>query len=470
MEKDAFLRAHRIHKLHYAIDAHQSPFSIRDQMLRARILVDRAYRAGNIRAHRPLLVVGAGAGGVSAALRSAEIGIPTTLIDRGKVPFGSQLNCKTRVICPTQYDWPLTHWQLKEWPWTDSLVELPWVRGKAYAVAIEWLDIFNKAISDRKFTFLEEHTLDADVLEANGGAFRENADTLLDVAFTGVAEPQAFGMLLSCTGPGTESVEIDAFRGWKFWEDDKLQFSNYGITRPLDSPHPVRTLISGGGDGALQDFIRAATKVDTVDTIMKEVLRCLDEPLSSDYSSQIFSIEDQYQRAYAWSGERSDDCRIESEVENQYKELVAQLVGGSAWPRICAYLRGIVSTDAKNLFISHRHYHFVKSYALNRIVALLLIQFLQREFGTTVRLRNREITSITGVNHVCELRPADCIGAEHTIAFSGSVCGDSPSGPSATYPDPFHVIVLRHGLDNSEKIDWKTRLGRGRHLLPYRLM
>ncbi len=109
---DPFLLAHAIRPFFFEIGGRLSPVSIRDQMIRGRMLVDRAVEAGLInQTSRPLLVIGAGAGGATAAIRAAQLGITTTLIEIAPTPFLRQAGCRSRRVDPTQYDWPVDHWR-----------------------------------------------------------------------------------------------------------------------------------------------------------------------------------------------------------------------------------------------------------------------------------------------------------------------------------------------------------------------
>ena len=97
---DSFLLAHRIRPLCFEIGGLLSPISIRDQMIRGRWIVDRAQEARLIDANRPLLVVGAGAAGATAAMESVRRGIETVLIDVAPAPFQRQAGCLTRWVDP----------------------------------------------------------------------------------------------------------------------------------------------------------------------------------------------------------------------------------------------------------------------------------------------------------------------------------------------------------------------------------
>jgi hypothetical protein len=72
-------------------------------------------------------------------------------------------------------------------------------------------------------------------------------------------------MILSCEGAGSEQTKIGNYKGLRFWDKDKFEQEYLGI-KP---PRTPQILISGGGDGALQDFLRIITKVKSVADIYK---------------------------------------------------------------------------------------------------------------------------------------------------------------------------------------------------------
>src|SRR5262249_16783411 len=92
------------------------------------------------------------------------------------------------------------------------------------------------------------------------------------------------GLVLSCVGAGTERSTHGKYSGLDFWSTDPFQ--NLGRTD--------RILISGGGDGALQDYLRIITGLSSA----KEIYLRLGIPLSIEQALQ--SAEDQASRVYIW--------------------------------------------------------------------------------------------------------------------------------------------------------------------------
>jgi hypothetical protein len=143
---DPFLLAHLVSPFFFDIEGTLSPISIRDQMIRGRMIVDRAVEEGLLnRGARSLLVIGAGAAGATAAIRAAQHGVHTMLIDIAPAPFLRQAGCRSRWVDPTQYDWPVDHWAASRYPWKPPRMPLPWRANYANDLAVLWTMILNTA-------------------------------------------------------------------------------------------------------------------------------------------------------------------------------------------------------------------------------------------------------------------------------------------------------------------------------------
>src|ERR1700752_3673212 len=135
---DPVLEAHEILPRFFLLTAKGfSPISIRDQMVRAQWLVERAWTTGVLNAGGKVLVVGAGAAGATAAIAAGQHGLDTTLIELTAHSFGRQAGCPPRLVGPMQYDWPADQWiaPLYSGP---SAVPLNWHADWAYRLALQW--------------------------------------------------------------------------------------------------------------------------------------------------------------------------------------------------------------------------------------------------------------------------------------------------------------------------------------------
>src|SRR5208337_2270720 len=137
---DPILDAHEESPLYYVISGPQ-PISIRDQMLRGATIAERLFRRGIIdNVSRGLVVCGAGAGGASAAMTASRLQVKTTLVESGPAPFQAQSFTLSRLIDPTQYDWPLDHFGARRLPWQPyhPPFPLPFRAARAGQLALIW--------------------------------------------------------------------------------------------------------------------------------------------------------------------------------------------------------------------------------------------------------------------------------------------------------------------------------------------
>jgi hypothetical protein len=133
---DPFIDAHHLRDFFYLLSS-ATPISIRDQMLRGTLLVIRLRDAGIIGPDAGVLIVGAGAGGVSAALTAVSLDVQTHLIESRSAAFQTQALASSRFISPAQYDWPVDHWEEHDFPWLSPVgqptipIPLPFSENRA---------------------------------------------------------------------------------------------------------------------------------------------------------------------------------------------------------------------------------------------------------------------------------------------------------------------------------------------------
>jgi hypothetical protein len=116
--------------------------SIRDQMIRATLVAHALpvwlrQRYGTASAEKPVLVVGAGASGMTLAVGLARRGIRVEVVDTDERAFGLQRRCKSRWIDGVQDDWPMDQWARERFPWdvqayrSRQLIPFPFEAGLA---------------------------------------------------------------------------------------------------------------------------------------------------------------------------------------------------------------------------------------------------------------------------------------------------------------------------------------------------
>lgn len=194
---------------------------------------------------RHLLIINAGAAGLSAAMAAGDLGISAFLRSASGVgaPLGG---CTTRHVDPGIYLWPRgNHWTNERVP--DFLTPgspfrpepLTWKAGSADEIARDWL---------RQYQDLQDASLKLKASVPDDRlpvtAQKRWADFVRDLH----CDPHHRVILV--TGIEQENTSIPlSYTGPKFWQNDTLEHWSSGR-------RPHSALVSGSGDGALQDYLR----------------------------------------------------------------------------------------------------------------------------------------------------------------------------------------------------------------------
>jgi len=468
---DPFLLTYRVRDHLYDIGPHISPISIRDQMIRAHTLVMRAMRERIIAPDKPLLIVGAGVAGATAAIAAARAGVHTTVVDKETNTFALQLGCKTRYLDPTQYDWPADHWGHGEFPLLPRDFLLAWEGGDSSVIAGAWEDKFNDEIDNNRSHF---RVVWSATLEDSESLAADPSSHMITAKFScksGWSEQRDYAMIISCVGAGLEQTTIGSYSGLSFWGDDSLADENLGMPAFMTP----KVLISGSGDGALQDFLRIVTSKESA----KAIFSALPRKVQAAARRLIASNEDYYQRSHVWSGNynrnyRGDDCLIQSSLHRHYLYTVDTLLSeykGKLRRTIDLMLRGFPGLHIELAFEGD---HFAHCYPLNHFLVLLLATYLERKFKRRILLPNTRIVSVRGTNaaHKCESdKPADCDEKSHEADFITADCS-TPRGLAGGRPmvnSPYNLIIVRHGIKPNKYLFGRPAAN-PRQMLPYDLI
>ncbi|GEM_PF-3200565 len=461
-----------------------SPVSIRDQIVRASYLVDRLWARGRLGAGSRLLIIGAGAAGVTAAIRALSYSIGhVDLVERAKLPMPLQARCSTRTIDPVQYDWPAGHWGDKRWPvpeshnpreYTavsiDSPTHLRTMRSDAWASAF-----FNTLSSHLGKTNFDFHG----GVEASAWARQFAGGSRLLVTLSSVAAAGSVGfqypvdadVIIFAGGLGIERAQLDLdpaappamFHGIPFWQDDKFQDGDVGIK---GGPHDG-VLVSGSGDGALQDYVRLVTGLDTCAEVLSLALGSLSTPAWRARVEGLWHWEDHAQRALRHEPQPINTCTIQYRLHARYEDLVEELVKSGDWPRVCTAFDKHIANKGRpfdEVYLAYPCDHFTWCYALNRIVALLVIAYVMERSskpGFDPRLPNRSVRATAALQHVCK---DGCWGYTHLVRFATSVkCGAREAQLKAWPVDDIELsqyegLVIRHGIDALAVNDAASRI------------
>lgn len=483
-----FLLTHRIAGTKHLFDISSKlyPLSIRDQMIRGFLLIEEAIAADLIGPTKPLLVIGAGAAGATAALLAAQRGVPTTLLEKSDEPFTRQFNCDTRIVSPTVYDWPADHWVNTKFPWTGVSFPLEWHEDFAGAIATAWRSRlklearrrdrikikFLRTLADAEnFKTVSPSPTDG-LIEVHLKMPRDEVvpdkdwDTNPAAWKIDPESPQRFAVIISCIGLGRErsSVGENGYRGLDFWAPDKLSHSDFGV----HGTHHPNILISGGGDGALQDFLRIVTVHDSP----REIMAALPDRVKEALALGIKTAEDQAVRSFIWNTTRYD-CRSQYKLHKSYQAVVKRIIGEeyqSVSVALAEMIRAVPRVATVRLV--HPCQHFSPCYALNRALVLLIAEYVRLEHNVDLITPFTSVTDVVSLDgHVCDVNIKECRESSHRVTFELARCEDmsnagrgSGDGP---HTPPFDVIVIRHGIKFPPYLFGASPDSNSRHLLPY---
>jgi hypothetical protein len=274
---DPFLFAHkRTAGPLFDLSTKLNTISVRDQMTRALLLADRLpgwlREQLGVEHKQPVLVVGGGACGMTAAVALAWQGLKVEVAERDGHLFNLQRNCTSRWLDPTQYDWPLDTWRVQRFPLSRAHRRTPfgWRANTARRIAQGWGGQLSRHLRHGAAITLRRG------LEAGLRHRYIEAQRLLRVQFN---DPQTghvvgwgnYGAVVWAFGHGDERCTLansPQFRGLPFWHSDRLEEDHCGLATQADEG---TVLISGSGDGALQDFLRVVTRRQSVRAIYDEL-------------------------------------------------------------------------------------------------------------------------------------------------------------------------------------------------------
>ena len=420
------------------------PSSIRDQINKATWLIEHAKAARRINRGEVLLILGAGAAGVSAAWKAVTLGINVVLYEFKAAAFPVQAACETRWLHPNEYLWPLPGCQQEHYPLDSEAKAAPpmlkWSADRPCEVAARWREQF-AAWAGRH----EQEDYPNGYLAWLPGMHREFADRA-DLR-QHVREKFAEGacqMVLLCVGAEERGVAGSQHRSYRFWDSDPYETLHYGL--PSLPPTGLRTLVSGGGDGALQDFLRiacqrpGAARPVQVLGLLKPLLHLLDRCPAYQPVKAAFQRWDE-------TCHRPDPAALWAVLE----KFVDELTTTPQAAEIAGHLRHVIDPELaagrKVLHLNLAEGRFEQCFALNALLVRLFEWFLRQQGQATAFQPRAFIRAVNSdsVAHRCSADPVtgagDCLLNPHRVAFH-----PNPSG-TAVAERTYDVVVIRHGIE-----------------------
>jgi Pyridine nucleotide-disulphide oxidoreductase len=227
----------------YALGLFAKRVTVRSQQVRALNLIRSLVSSGRICKGGKILVVGAGFAGLTAAAAAVRAGCHVTILERSQSRLSLQRNCSRRYLHPRIYDWPHAESTHPD----ANLPLLNWKANMADEVVKQIDTQFDKLLSQGiKETF-----------GVGMVTILQNGEAIWKEKNANIAEP--FDALILAIGFGLEPETAGMA---SYWSEPPLD-----MERERESE--MKVLISGRGDGALTDLMRACLLNFRHDEVLK---------------------------------------------------------------------------------------------------------------------------------------------------------------------------------------------------------
>jgi hypothetical protein len=374
-----------------------SHVSLRDQLIRGVTLVRDLTAARLLTSGDELLIVGAGAAGVSAAQRAGAAGCRSLLLETEDAPFGLQANVKTRYVGPYMYEWPwdihadqhfappatslLHHWNTAAYAGLEINSSTPltaaqlashwqsqlsaWVRAPGSNLSVLTKIDPNTSLRALKawrrrqrFWIPGPRTLHFDGISwPNGSRTRESINPKFIILAAGFGPER-----VTWEGP-SEDIE-----GPRFWDTDTLSDPSCGFaSKPT-------IVVLGGGDGAMQDALRCVYPHTQPLETMRDLLSFPGVPAAfQSVHADLLLAEQQQAATRTWTSGTSQASESES-LQRAYLAILQTLAVSA---NVRAAMLDTLRDDVARVVMVVREKNLGKAYSLNRFLILLLNECLK---------------------------------------------------------------------------------------------
>ncbi|HEX7843414.1 MAG TPA: FAD-dependent oxidoreductase [Kofleriaceae bacterium] len=239
--------------------------TVYSQQVRALNLAAALMAAGRVKADEPIVIVGAGAAGLTCAAGLRRLGARVTVLEARDEILPLFREGSSRWLHPGVYDWPLEGWSRDR----AGLPLLNWEHGPIDDVRIEMEAAWNQ--------FAKQHGV---VVHTNVSRvwLGRPGDVRRTVTWSPGGSQRDTTVILA-VGFGSEPTPLVTER--RYWEAD-----DFDVIRSETKPR--KWLISGCGDGALTDLFRLCLKNFRHDTMLRDFTR---DPRMRDIRERIRQIE-----------------------------------------------------------------------------------------------------------------------------------------------------------------------------------
>lgn len=326
-EIDQFLRHFQVpgRSRRYVLGLFEPSITVASQQVRAVNLVKALFQRRSLRSEQRLVVIGAGAGGLTVAAAAAERGAAVTILERNPEPLSLFRFNHTRWLFPYRYEWPTPGWDSED----AGLEVLSWKAGQVRDVVRQictgWNEFRERLRIDEQYGIEQVKVADNDrglplgvTWDARGNPRRTDAHVVV----------YAVGFGKEASAPGGSST---------YWDNDN-------IDRPGDRANPTRYLLSGNGDGAAVDALRIRLNFEQRDffedfftqddlTAVEDQVREIEKQVKAQLANDRYQIRRGGKRgSWAWLTERYVHLLgargIDEKVRNKIREGTEVVING----------------------------------------------------------------------------------------------------------------------------------------------
>jgi hypothetical protein len=332
---------------------------------------------------KQVVVVGAGAAGLTAAVGAAFAGAHVCILEKAGTPMSLQLGCEHRFLHPRFHYWP----RRRSHSAAAALPLLTWSVGTAGKVADTIIDQFHQ-INDQLTKAAGKgfhpihpiyHVRDIVCRERQDAATGCLVDYKVEDMTTGVvqAEPIPCDILIFAVGFGVERT-VNGLAPRSYWRTDSLTRPSIGL-----SGKKLRVLVAGDGDGGGIDVLRAALVqfdhgpfIDRIIEMTMENVPLREGVEAAEKAVKKF-LKKERQRLKEKYSERNDGVRAGAAAifNRKYEKLLE--ADPSPLEALSEYLKRLARTDVEVTWIGRLPFaSSLESYTLNRLLVWLVCKLL----------------------------------------------------------------------------------------------
>lgn len=440
---DLFLDAHETSGLGriFATNWIARPFSIRDQLVRATLLVDRLIHRKFLGPDSGLIIIGCGFSGLAATACALQNGIEVALLESRKNPYlPSQAICETRWVDPCLYDWPEPSWKCLKWkglPWIEEGLQAAFAKELCEQTRDKFQIVLDSLKSLRYNVVAESLPSFPEIArwgrrDAGYQWLRlTEGEQIMAYALKNFF-PHLIGrscVLIDCRGFVSERTQLEGgYAGPRFWENDEFEKVDFIQPRQIR-----KIMISGGGDGAVQDMLRL---------IFPEInARSLLEQFRSSFSDKIEEVEKdllglsiQWRRNAAALGDATASNRIKIRMDEICHEHVDRLLTPDRISHLAKWLRKMPEGGKLNIVLRTKRQELDDCYPLNRFLGILAIKLIAKCPQSRITISHR--VTEKDLENVKDIRAEGSRVPRHHLR---------PVNEDGETEGDFDEVIIRHG-------------------------